>query len=194
MVIFGLMNEAQGLPAMQWTKDINSALKAIRDSKASNLVLIQGNNWDGAYNWDKEWDLNGVTQASNAKAMLFVKDPGNNYAFEVHQYLDPTFSGSSDSCVSSTIGSEKLKGFTEWLRKNNKLGFLGEFAGGSNDICYLALNDMLNYVDANSDVWLGWSYWAAGPWWPKEYIFNLEPIDGKDRPQMDVLIRHIGAE
>jgi endoglucanase len=193
-VIFGLMNEAQGLPAMQWVEDINSALKSIRDANAANLVLIQGNNWDGAYNWDERWDLNGITQASNAEAMLFVIDPSNNSAFEVHQYIDSDFSGSSDNCVSSTIGSEKLKDFTEWLRKNNKLGFLGEFAGGRNDICYLALDDMLNYIDANSDVWLGWTYWTAGPWWPKEYIFNLEPIDGKDRPQMDVLIRHIGAK
>jgi endoglucanase len=41
----------------------------------------------------------------------------------------------------------------------------------------------------NNDVWIGWTYWAGGAWWPKDYYTNIEPIDGQDRPQMSVLER-----
>jgi hypothetical protein len=107
-------------------------------------------------------------------------------AFDVHQYLDSDSSGLSDVCVSSTIGSERLTAFTQWLRQYNRRGFLTEFSGGRNSTCYDALDDMIGYVNSNSDVWLGWTYWAAGPWWG-DYIFTLEPENGRDRPQMSVL-------
>src|SRR4029450_11445073 len=37
-----------------------------------------------------------------------------------------------------------------------------------------ALNDMLGYIGANADVWLGWTWWAGGPWWGED-MFTLEP-------------------
>ena len=125
--------------------------------------------------------------------MLKTIDPKNNYAFEVHQYLDGDFSGTSDQCLSTTIGSDKLVDFTKWLKQNHQHGFLGEFSGGSNNTCYEAIDNMLSYIDSNTDVWLGWTYWAAGPWWPKQSTTILEPIDGKDRPQMAILQKHISS-
>jgi hypothetical protein len=43
-----------------------------------------------------------------------------------------------------------------------------------------------------TELWLdlGWTYWVAGPWW-NDYIFTVEPDGNKDRPQMDVLSRHV---
>lgn len=32
------------------------------------------------------------------------------------------------------------------------------------------------YIEANSDVWEGWAWWAAGPWW-ENYMFTLEPTN-----------------
>ncbi|MBW1708218.1 MAG: hypothetical protein JRJ86_24205, partial [Deltaproteobacteria bacterium] len=64
------------------------------------------------------------------------------------------------------------------------------FAGGRNDTCYAALDNMLSYIDNHADVWLGWTYWAAGPWWG-EYKFTIEPINGEDRPQMVPLSKHL---
>ncbi|HIB99683.1 TPA: glycoside hydrolase family 5 protein, partial [Candidatus Poribacteria bacterium] len=46
-------------------------------------------------------------------------------------------------------------------------------------------------IDDNTDVWLGWTYWAAGPWWG-DYMFSIEPKIGEDRPQMVILEKHIG--
>ena len=57
---------------------------------------------------------------------------------------------------------------------------------------------MLNYVEANSDVWLGWTWWAAGPWWGN-YMFTLEPTNlgqpsQADRPALGVLQQHLAIK
>ena len=39
----------------------------------------------------------------------------------------------------------------------------------------------------NGDAWLGWSYWAAGEWWPADEPFNVQPRKGTERPQMRLL-------
>ncbi len=184
-VIFGLMNEPNTMPTEQWRDAANAAIAAIRATGATNLILVPGNAWTGAHSWGQNW-----YGTPNATVMLGINDPGNNYAFEAHQYLDSDSSGTSATCVSATVGSERLAAFTNWLRQNGKRGFLGEFAGGRNDTCYAALDNMLSHIDSNSDVWLGWTYWAAGPWWG-EYIFTLEPSGGTDRPQMVPLSNHL---
>ncbi|KAI8919826.1 hypothetical protein DFJ77DRAFT_450103 [Powellomyces hirtus] len=41
---------------------------------------------------------------------------------------------------------------------------------------------MFAYMRANSDVWVGFSWWAAGPLW-KDYIYGVEPnADGSGKP------------
>ncbi len=186
-VIFGLMNEPNEMPSELWRDDANAAIVAIRSTGASNLILVPGNAWTGAHSWSD--DSYGTP---NATVMKEIVDSANNYAIEVHQYMDSDSSGTSANCVSETIGSQRLVGFTDWLRANNVRGFLGEFAGGRNDKCLKGLDNMLDYMDANDDVWLGWTYWAAGPWWGED-IFTLEPKDGVDRPQMAALLEHISS-
>jgi hypothetical protein len=44
-------------------------------------------------------------------------------------------------------------------------------------------------MNDNNDVWLGWTWWAAGPWWG-EYMFTVEPKNGQDRPQMAILEKY----
>jgi endoglucanase len=187
-VIFGLMNEPNEMPTELWRDDANAAISAIRATGATNLILVPGNAWTGAHSWNDDW-----YGTPNAIVMQTIVDPANNYVIEVHQYLDSDSSGTSDVCVNSTIGSERLQIFTDWLRQHNQRGFLGEFAGGRNNTCLDGLDDMLTYLDDNSDVWLGWTYWAAGPWWGED-IFTLEPQeDGSDRPQMAVLLEHMSV-
>lgn len=91
--------------------------------------------------------------------MLGIVDSGANYAYEVHQYLDGDSSGNDSACTSTTIGSERLAAFT----------------------------DQLNHLKSNASVWLGWTWWAAGPWWG-DYPFTLEPSNGfRHRPGPDEL-------
>ena len=186
-VVFGLMNEPRDMPTELWRDDANAAIRAIRATGATNLILVPGNAYSGAHSWYQNW-----YGTPNATVMLGISDPGNNYAFEVHQYLDSDSSGTTDQCISATIGAERLRDFTAWLRQNGKRGFLGEFGGARNDTCYAALDNMLSYIDSNADVWLGWTYWAAGPWWG-EYMFTLEPVNGTDRPQMAPLSKHFAS-
>ena len=187
-VIFGLMNEPHDMPSELWRDDANAAIVAIRATGAKNLILVPGNAWTGAHSW-----LDDSYGTPNGTVMKDIVDSENRIAFEVHQYFDTDSSGTSANCISATVGSERLVDFTNWLRENNQQGFLGEFAGGNNSTCLNALDNMLDYVDANNDVWMGWTYWAAGPWWGED-IFTVEPKDGVDRPQMAILSKHLSSQ
>ena len=170
-VIFGLMNEPNSMATELWRDDANAAIQAIRDTGASNLIVVPGNAWSGGHSWNQSW-----YGTSNATVMVDITDPGNNYAFEIHQYLDSDFSGTSDQCVSKTIGSDSLVDVTAWLRKNGKQAFLGEFSVPNNDFCISAGDNMLSYLDSNADVWSGWTYWTVDPY--RDYTSILEPVSG----------------
>jgi endoglucanase len=67
---------------------------------------------------------------------------------------------------------------------------LGEVAGADNPTCQAAIDQMLAYLSANRDVWVGWTWWAAGPWWGS-YMFSLEPQGGQDAAQMSWLVPYL---
>jgi len=180
-VLFGLVNEPNTMKTEQWASAANAAIAAVRTAGAPNVVLVPGNGWTGAHSWTDNW-----YGTSNAVAMLAIKDPNDNVLFEAHQYLDSDSSGSAGTCVSTTVGRQRMGAFIGWLRTNKKKGFLGELAGGRNATCYAAVTDMLTYLSAQSDVLVGWTWWGGGPWWG-EYQFTLEPKAGVDRPQMAIL-------
>lgn len=185
LVIFGLMNEPNALPASQWVSAANAAIAAIRATGATNLILVPGISWTGAHSW---------VSSGNSVAMLNIVDAGNHSAFEVHQYLDGNSSGGSTNIVNTNIGVTRLTGFTQWLKTNHRRGFLGEFAAANSMMGAdswqtgdEAVSNMLTHIQANTDVWLGWTWWAAGPWWG-EYMFALDPAaGGADRPAMSIL-------
>lgn len=91
-----------------------------------------------------------------------LTDPSNKIIYEMHQYLDQGAAGKEPpSCVSSTMGSQRVVSATNWLRSNGKKGIIGEFAGGLDDTCKAAVSDMLAYMQSNTDVWMGAIWWAA---------------------------------
>jgi endoglucanase len=185
-VVFGLMNEPTGLPTETWLEAANIAIADIRRTGAKNLILVPGNGWSSARDW-----MSSKYGTPNSQIMMNIVDPGDNFEFEVHQYFDWDFTGTHDDCRSLDIGVVSLKAFTKWARENRKRGFLGEFGAGSNPTCLEALNRVLRFMAENNDVWLGWTYWAAGKWWSKDYYTNIEPLDGQDRPQMSILEKYI---
>jgi endoglucanase len=185
-VIFGVMNEPNSMATELWLQDANAAIAAIRSTGATQLILVPGNAWTGAYSWLDNW-----YGTANGTVMLGVNDPLNNYAIEAHQYLDANSSGTDmANCVSSTIGSQRLANFTNWLKQHNLRGFLGEFGAGTNATCLAAIDDMLTYMDQNPNQWIGWTIWAAGPWWGST-VYSVEPVNGVDRPQTAVLLKHL---
>ena len=180
-VVFGLMNEPREMPTEQWLAGANAALAAIRTTGATNIVTVPGNAWTGAHSWLQNW-----YGTPNGTVMKGIVDPGKNMVFEVHQYLDADSSGTNDTCASTTIGSERLKDFTAWARSNGYRALLGELGGAANDTCNRAVANMLDHLQANTDVWSGWTWWAAGPLW-QDYMYSIEPSGTTDKPQMSVL-------
>jgi endoglucanase len=188
-VMFGLMNEPHDMGATDWAKAAQAAIDAIRAAGAKNLVLVPGTAWSGAHSWGS---LVAGRGTSNGDALAELTDPANQLVFEAHQYLDKDSSGTKPECGDDEdIGVRRLEGFTRWLRENGKTGFLGEFGASTDPTCIAALDKMLAYMQANGDVWRGWSYWAAGAWWPPSYMFNAQPDkDGNGTPQMTVLSKY----
>ena len=187
-VVFGLMNEPHDLGVggtARWLTSANTAISAIRAASATNLILVPGDHWTGAWSWTQTFD-----GTSNAAVMTGVVDSANHFAFEVHQYLDADSSGSGTDCVSSKIGVDRVTAFTTWARGAGVRAFLGEFGSPATNTCFYAVDNLLGYVSDNADVWLGWTCWAAGPWWG-DYSLSVEPMNGTDTPQMAVLERYL---
>jgi endoglucanase len=188
-VAFGLMNEPYGISAQDWVGAANAATIAIRQTGARNLVLVPGTAWTGAHSW-----LGGDYGDANGVAMLQFADPANNYAYEVHQYLDADFSGKSTECSRAPDAMKALDDMAGWLRQNGKRGYLGEFAASSDSACVAALGQMVKSVENSADVWLGWSYWAGGEWWPADEPLNIQPTEKGDKPQMLALSRFFSEQ
>ncbi len=180
-VVFGLMNEPHDIPSDAWLNAANAAIEAIRNTGAQQLVLVPGNHWTGAHSW---------MSSDNWATMLGVVDPSNNFAYEVHQYLDANHSGGSEACT-VLDGESVLGDFTNWLRQHGARGFLGEFGGGTSEDCKWGITSVLVHMENNADVWMGWTYWAGGPWWG-DYFSSIAPnADGSDKPQMEWLSEHV---
>ncbi|NHT77861.1 glycoside hydrolase family 5 protein [Rhizobiaceae bacterium CRRU44] len=181
-VVFGLMNEPFDMPPTAWLPPANAAIAAIRKTGAKNLVLVPGVSWTGAHSWQA--DIEG---SSNASTMIDVKDTANNLAFEVHQYLDSDFSGTNDDCPRGDDAAAALRAMTDWFRANKTRGFLGEFGGSATSDCMIGLARMVDVMAEANDVWIGWTYWAAGDWWSPDEPLNIQPTDTGDRLQLKAL-------
>jgi endoglucanase len=180
-VIFGIMNEPNTMSTVTWRNTANAALAAIRATGATNLILVPGNGWTAAGSWTDTWYDTASPQVSNAVAMLSITDSMNNYAFELHTYFDTDSSGTHVECVPPPTVPSHLQVITNWLKTNNKRGFLGEFGGSGQTNCVKAFNDSLNYLEANNDVWLGWTYWGAGPRFGSAFL-TVEPTGYPPKP------------
>lgn len=180
-VMFGLMNEPREMPTEQWLAAANAAIAAIRATGADQVVTVPGNAWTGAHSWLQNW-----YGTPNGTVMKGIVDPLKNFVVEVHQYLDADSSGTSATCTGPTIGSQRLADFTAWARANGVRALLGEIGAASNATCNAAVADALTHLQNNPDVWAGWVWWAAGPWWG-DYMYSIEPSGGTDKPQMSVL-------
>lgn len=193
-VKFDLMNEPHGIMTEQWRDAAQAAINAIRNAGSTfQTILVEGVSFSSANRWTAE----GVYGTSNGTAMLTLNDPAQNMVFSPHQYADADTSGTSDICKSATIYSIRLSTFTAWARGNRVKAFLGEWGNGANPTCISAQVDLLKHLQANPDVWVGATYFAAGPWWGN-WFMSLEPdftqSPSVDNPQMDSMEPYIGAK
>ncbi len=185
-IAFGLMNEPNGISAREWRGIAEAGIAAIRATGARNMILMPGTSWSGAHSWMK-----GGAE-SNAAVLAGLSDPADNLVFEMHQYFDSDSSGTGPSCITPQQATARLDDATRWLRQEHARGLLGEFGASADPACLAVLDQVLTKLDRNADVWIGWTYWAAGDWWGK-YFFNVQPAKSVDKPQFAVLREHVPA-
>ena len=182
-VLFGLMNEPHDSPASDWLVAANQAIAGIRATGAKNMILVPGTYWSGASTW-----LEDLPNGNNSKVMSAVEDPADNFIYEVHQYLDEDGSGTHETCPNADVALDGLNGVTGWLKQRNARGLLGEFGGSKDEACLEGLRAMVQLMDQNPDQWFGWTYWAAGEWWPESEGNNIQPTENGDRPQLNAIM------
>ena len=117
------MNEPNNLPTETWLEAANIAIAEIRRTGAKNLILVPGVGWSSARSWGE-----GDYGTPNAEAMLKVEDPADNFAYEVHQYFNADWTGTSADCQSVDVGISTLTPVTEWAKQHGKRAFLGRSA------------------------------------------------------------------
>lgn len=183
-ILFDIMNEPYDMPMQTVVNMSQQTINQIRSTGSENYILVEGNGWSSALYWS----------ASGNDVLANLNDPAGNLILAPHQYLDSDGSGTSATCVSGSIGVQRITNITNWARSHQVKLFLGEFAGGANDVCETAVKSMLTYMRQNSDVWVGWTWWAGGPWWGN-YYYSVEPENGVEKPQMAWLVSFLtGAE
>jgi endoglucanase len=181
-VIFGLMNEPHDIASDKWLSAANAAIRGIRAVGAGNLILVPGTKWTGAHSWESDGP-----GGPNSTVMLGVKDPRKNYAYEVHQYFDSDSSGTHDECSGNENARNAVVRMSDWARKSGTKVLLGEFGVSQAPKCVAGLKTVLDAMQENGDVWLGWTYWVAGDWWPESEPLNVQPHKGRQRKQIEAL-------
>ncbi len=164
-VWLNLMNEPHDISATQWAGISQQTLNALRASGINNKILISGTSWSGAHSWNA---------SGNAAAYANFKDPLNNYAYDVHQYLDSDSSGTSATAIPGS-GSTRLVDITSWAESTGQKLFLGEAGVADNAQSQAEMSAMIKYMESHSGAWLGFTLWGGGPWWPDNYIFEINP-------------------
>lgn len=183
---YGLMNEPYNMPTKTaWFDIAQVIINTVRTVDTKTPILVGGDFWSSASRWQ---DL--------SDHLKDLKDPGNNLIFEAHVYFDEDASGSykrtyEEEKAHLNVGVDRVKPFVNWLKKNNKKGFVGEYGIPDNDDRWFPiLERTLTYLKANG---VNGTYWAAGPRWGK-YKLSIEPRDGKDRPQMPSVAKFTHAD
>lgn len=185
-IIYGIMNEPHDIAMQQLIDCQNSAVSAIREQEKADgilqphLILIDGNSWSGLHSWT-------TTTQYGCNADVYpqqIRDPMDNTAFDVHQYLDKNSSGGSPICIDYNDFTGQFNQywatFTSWAREKKAKLFLGEFGIADNDNCKKDLKYLLDHVSQfpykeDSGGFLGWTVWAAGKGWGGENILSIAP-------------------
>lgn len=182
--IFGLMNEPAKMPIALWATTAQSTILEIRKENSRNIILAPAGRWSGAHEWFKKFD--GV---SNAEAFSKLNDPEQRTWIELHQYADTYFSGTEKTCINPDRFKKIFTPIAAWAQSSNIKFFLGEFGVPQSENCLAGLTEILEQV-ADTSVWSGWTYWAAGRWWG-DYPMSIQPKDGVEPPQVRILRKYI---
>lgn len=165
-VWLGLMNEPSGLAVADWWRVAQQLVVDLRGQRVTNKLLVPGGSWTGAHSW---------LSSGNAVQAARFTDPGRNYAFELHQYLDKDSSGTQGTC--SAGSASRVDAALSWAEQTLVPLFFGEIAAGASAACQVEYDAVLQKLNASPAV-IGWTAWGGGRWWNTSYMFRLAPVSG----------------
>ncbi|TVY82694.1 Endoglucanase EG-II [Lachnellula suecica] len=181
-ILFGVMNEPHDLNVPEWAATVQLVVTAIRNAGAtSQMILLPGSDYTSA----EKFISNG-----SGPALLNVTNPDSsttNLIFDVHKYLDSDNSGTHTECVTDNI-SNAFQPLATWLRTNNRQAINTETGGGNTASCAQYLCSQIAFVNANSDVYLGYVGWAAGSF-SATYELNETPTGSGSNWQDTSLVK-----
>jgi aryl-phospho-beta-D-glucosidase BglC (GH1 family) len=182
-VEFVLVTEPNGMSTMEWWSIAQEGIDAIRAAGATQRIHVPGNGYTAASSWTSNFYDTAATKRSNAYGWLNANGPGqpisdplNRLVAEVHTYVNTDKSGSTDEIESVTAARDNLAQVVNEARARGYLVYLGEMGwlasktvngGGATGVDAWA--DFVDYLEANSDVLIGFTWWAGGDprgWWP----------------------------
>jgi endoglucanase len=210
LVIFGLYNaprygheegidgyfdttstDQTGAMITHWFAWAQEAINAIRNTTATNLILVTGlrlsisRDWSGGQWWGES--LDGVADAGNTRLAALV-DPAMNIAYDVHQYMDDTFRGEQDGCnghdksYGKYLGADEGLNMTiQWAKTYNKKLMMTEIGSweredGSSPICKAKMSNFIEMMN-KSGVFLGYQVWQFGCEKCKADLWSKRPLN-----------------
>ncbi|KAK0661884.1 Endoglucanase EG-II [Lasiodiplodia hormozganensis] len=166
-VIFGVMNEPHDLDVATWATTLQWVVNTIRSVGAtSQMILLPGTDFSAA----------GSFPTNSAGALAGVRDTDGTttkLVFDVHQYLDAERTGTHTECARDGL-DDGLKPLANWLRANGRKAFLTETGGGNTGSCSQHVCAELDWMNYNTDVFVGWVGWSAGSF-DSSYELTLTP-------------------
>ncbi|MGI9553115.1 MAG: glycoside hydrolase family 5 protein [Aurantibacter sp.] len=180
---YGIMNEPHDmLAAASWFDIAQEIINGIRTSDARTRIIVGGDSWSSAEFWPLFSDN-----------LRNLSDPSNNLTFEAHVYFDNDSSGRYDQNYDDEgaypdKGIDRVTPFLDWLETNELNGFVGEYGVPGNDARWLTmLDNLLLHLETKG---INGAYWAGGPWWG-DYILSIEPNNGADKAQMEIVQKYL---
>ena len=196
LVMFELMNEPHNMnkPLLstkhmgpQAVLDLeNAAIKAIRqqenqDNASAHMILLDADWYTGMHTWTQPTP-DYARSPSNASVFTTANiiDRSNNYALDVHQYMDSDFSGTHNDCLDNQTFVSDLNeaNFINAIKAQGLKVFLGEFGAGTGANCEADIHTLLSFVNQNQYNnqygFIGFSAWSTGHSWG-DYLLNMSP-------------------
>jgi endoglucanase len=195
---YGLMNEPHIKESETWARIVQAAIDAIRAADKKTRIVVATEDVGGTFDWSR----------CDEKLPDRLTDPANNLCYEWHCYFDSYSGGKYNKTyeyeinrpgmerwpyrgVDPMFGVRAVEPFVKWLEARGLQGIVGEFSVPANpdrDPRWLAILD--NFYRYLGEHRLPSTYWAAGTLWTPGRAYVIEPRGGRDRPQMQILLKH----
>lgn len=175
-IIFDVMNE----PNHMRTKDVYdktiTAIKAIKETGATNYLAIEGNAWTGANSWTDDWYDNGDPNSEFFTPAKITQDTGyKNILINMHLYFSDSNGGGGGSPLcgvtkDTVLEKEKANKLTEWIKTTGAKVIMTEIGAGNDANCTEVVNTYMDFMMKNATTlnsdgagFVGWVIWNGNP-------------------------------